>query len=197
MQSLENTPLELFTLAIVIYTLVSFSFWWHKRKDVEQAYVVHIDAVEITEAGLMPELKSTYDALWLLHTLIDNIRHGVEANRSRPKSIIFVHTFAVLAFGGCHLLARNYSFVNSTKQWLWRVYSQACLVTAVIFQLVTTTDKPRVRIPKIVIGITYGLLIFLTIIIRSCLFVEMFVALRWVPASVHQDVNWQLYIPHL
>lgn len=38
-RGLQTTPLELFTLAIVICALVSYCFWWYKPKDVLTPHV--------------------------------------------------------------------------------------------------------------------------------------------------------------
>lgn len=43
---LPTSPLELFTLAIVICTLISYAFWWNKALDVATGLVVEMPEPE-------------------------------------------------------------------------------------------------------------------------------------------------------
>ena len=146
------------------------------------------------------ELLNNYDALWIRHTLWDTI--GLDGIRVKaagvgwPLWLLSLQVFSVLAFGGCHLMAWNYSFVTFTEAVLWRACGLACLALPLIWQTLIWFDDFS-SMSRWISGVIYHFVAASMIFIRFYLMIEMIITLRSVPRSVYEDVNWQTYIPHL
>lgn len=174
-QGLAVTSLELFTLGIVFCAIATFLAWWNKPFDVQIPIVLFSDT-RIKEDDCTNRLSLQSGASGLENSVWVNITGSV----------------ICLAFAALHIAAWNFYFPSSTEQLLWRFSSVMCtvLVTAhVAFVVLLDTREWHER--------ALGIIMSLYVLVRTYMFVEMFVSLRAVPESVYQTVDWSQYFPSL
>jgi hypothetical protein len=98
------------------------------------------------------------------------------------------------AFTACHLIGWNFSFPTWSEQLLWRVASVLCAAIPIfIYFLARFTGEEEGELVENVLLLSTGAYV----LIRTYLFVEVFVSLRAVPADVYRTANWAAYIPHI
>jgi hypothetical protein len=177
-QGLEITTLELFTQGIVFCAIILYGLWWDKPFDVQQPLVIQAKDSVPQVSTLIVETNLSLDK-------IDT--HKSDPWWFRPSSLA-----VCLGFGALHLVAWNFYFPTEAERWLWRVSSLGCIVLpigiAVSFML-HIEDAP-----DIYVFLTFGSMA-LYFLFRFYMFVEMFVSLRSVPASVYQTPEWSQYFP--
>jgi hypothetical protein len=170
-QGLAVTTLELFTLGIVICAIITYSLSWEKPFDVQ------VPVVLITKDSILKEDR--IDRLELSDTL--------------DIEIPFLHKIGLLAvclgFGAIHVGGWNFHFPSMTEQLLWRISSVACVSLPSTILLIIFYHS-RIIEDKILFGC-----LFLYALFRIYMFIEMFISLRAVPASVYQTPQWSQYFP--
>jgi hypothetical protein len=105
-----------------------------------------------------------------------------------------------MIFGGIHCIGWSFPFPSHTEQLLWRIPS--IVITSVPLFIVVTVfnadifnDLPViVKFPIIVLFILSP---FLYLLARGVLLVLAFMALRSLPASALQTVEWTSFLPHV
>ncbi|ETI21788.1 hypothetical protein G647_05857 [Cladophialophora carrionii CBS 160.54] len=142
-------------------------------------------------------------------------RRPYDANRIRndrlpvmEKPVTLVCAITTVAYAGLHIAAWNIPLATDIEQLLWRVSALAMMgcVFAWFFMdhfeeflarrrskkgQVTGVIVPWWRIPaSIVVTIVYSLC-------RLYVLVESFVALRKMPPSAYQQVDWGRWVPHI
>lgn len=171
-QRLPVTTLELFTLSIVSCAGFIYGFYWHKPFDVQRPIV------------LQSKVSSEYQ--WPLDT--KRMKFGASAWESVNLPYFSTSFTIILIFSSCHLIGWNFTFPSEAEQWLWRAGSLCCLVLpfAIIIIVASEVDGWAMY--------SYSL-VFLYVIVRIALFVEMFTSLRSAPADAYQTPRWTDYFP--
>ena len=172
-QKLAVTTLELYTLGIVVCGVVIYAYNWHKPFDVQCPVTLRAKSIEFSWPQEMRERRMTSAPDGMLYISIFH-------------RIIFIGTF--FAFFACHIVGWNLVFPTAKEQWLWRIGSILCLLLPF-----STISGKRLRNPPWKWIPFVGM--YLYILIRIALFVEMFTGLRSVPASVYQTPRWSDYLP--
>jgi hypothetical protein len=176
-QGLATTTLELFTLGIVFSAAITYSAWWEKPFDVQEPVVIHAqESAPLNEAD---------------H--IDCVQLFLSKNKGKegePMRIRCAGVVICLVFGALHVVAWNFHFPSSTEQLLWRISSIGTVALALpLFVLPEHWRKnPGVET-------SLSLLLIVYVLFRLYMFVEMFVSLRAVEASVYQTPQWSQYFP--
>jgi hypothetical protein len=155
-QGLPVSPLELFSLAIVICTLVSYILWWNKPLDVERPMVIKLygrridvlprnypflvddDEIRESQREIDVETIGTYDVRHMQG--IDDLASMRQRNshlftmyhEDRAWFMIVIS----LVFGACHLVAWNWPFPSNFEKWAWRLASLGCVLSPILFALV-------------------------------------------------------------
>lgn len=189
-QHLPITSLEIFTLAVVCCSFITYVGWWNKPQDVATA--------------LQIDLPSNYDTLEV-NIVLAGGRKGFHhpgqrttlmdpfKSRLSPAQFLCIYLIPCLVFGLCHLLAWNFQFCTLIEHVIWRAFSIACIIVPSAMVAITVLGE-RVQMdinkPLTTLGVAYFL-------VRSFLLVEILVALRCVPPATYVDINWGHYIPHL
>ncbi|KIW91061.1 uncharacterized protein Z519_07955 [Cladophialophora bantiana CBS 173.52] len=143
-------------------------------------------------------------------------RKPYDANRIRndrlpvmEKPVTIVCAITTLAYAGLHIAAWNIPLATNIERLLWRISSivMICCVVAWFFmdhfeeflahrrakkgKVTDGVIVPWWRIPaSIVVAIVYG-------VSRLYVLVESFAALRWMPQSAYEQVDWGRWVPHL
>ena len=122
LHKLPTSALELFTLAIVICTLVSYASWWNKPLDVTKGLVIEMSDDEIP-------------ALYVSGTDRADPNPGlqVQVYWLRTSSYTAFILATSLVFGAVHLIAWNWTFPTPLERILWRTSSITCTVTPTIY----------------------------------------------------------------
>jgi hypothetical protein len=188
-KALPITPLEWFTLAVVICSLISYGFWWKKPLDVYRPIILDmssgVDNGQNIELSKVPTNVSTANPRYTPQR-----RWNLVPLYFDPygKSLSVVTMTVVPIFAACHIAAWDWSFPSRAEQVFWRTSSLTCLVLPTIFSLAAWASawcrKNVVIIP----------LVGLYVMIRTCMVVEIFASLRSVPQGVYSAVN--LRLPH-
>ncbi|KAF8644458.1 hypothetical protein AX16_008445 [Volvariella volvacea WC 439] len=112
-----------------------------------------------------------------------------------------------ILFGGIHLIGYNYRFSTYTECLLWRISSIIVTVEPPILAAVPILEFLRYRYPKFdvliatlhtfadILAAIIGLILYTAA--RITLLVLPLLALRNLPPSAHQNVQWSDYIPHI
>lgn len=182
-QQLPVTPLELFTLGIIVCTLCTYAVFWYKPQNIQQPVLISTDKT-LHELLSQRVYSRSYLAIDDGHAVTTTEEIGV---------LSLVVTVSAL-FGACHIIAWNFSFPSLIEQLLWRISSIFCMALPLVI-IIFSYVHPDIRY-----GIAYLFavgLILMYFLARLTLLVEVFVSLRSVPAGVYQTVDWSLYIPHL
>jgi len=176
-QGLAMTTLELFTLGIVLWAVMIYGVLWEMPFDIQQPIVIHVQ-----EGGNVVDCDSDFERLRMLDTSFIGAIDDMWS--------IMVCTIVSLGFSALHVVAWNFHFSTNTELWLWRVSSIVCAVTPLgsAFLGWMPFDVERREILFLVLSALY-------IIGRLYMFVEMFVSLRAVPASVYETPQWSQYFP--
>lgn len=183
-QRLPITTLELFTCAIVVCTVATYIAWWYKPLDVQRPVVLdsEVSATLLTEHKI--DRLEAYRSFWDAEGMPDDSRMEDLPSIACAFSI-------VLAFAACHLIGWNFSFPTWSEQLLWRVASVLC--AAIPIFMYSLGRFTRGELVELVLWLSTGVYV----LIRTYLFVEVFVSLRAVPADVYRTANWAAYIPHI
>jgi hypothetical protein len=184
-QKLDTSILEMFTLGVVICSLISYGFWLKKPLDVRTPIVLKIehlmDSLPRQQSAAAANPKYTPDRRWNLVPLY--------FRPFRRKLSLF--TLLILpVFATCHLVVWNWSFPSRTEQDLWRICSIGCLVFPMLFSLAAWVPfdwctRNTTIIPLIVVYV----------LLRICMIAEIFASLRSMPEGVYTSVHLP-YWPH-
>jgi len=178
-QGMAMTTLELFTLGIVLCAVMIYGVLWEMPFDIQQPIVIHVQ-----ESGNIIDCNSDFERVSMMGNsfvgLIDDRWCGI------------ICTIVSLGFSALHVVAWNFHFSTNTELWLWRVSSIVCTVTplgiaVLVWELLDLYEWLE--------DVLFLVLPALYIIGRLYMFVEMFVSLRAVPASVYETPQWSQYFP--
>ena len=187
-QHLPTTPLEFFTLGIVVCTLFTYTVFWYAPQDIRQPVLISTDKplCEFFNRGVPSRSRVHF---------FEPVT-GVRNHNQREKLGIAISAGIVASlFGVCHILAWNFSFPSSIEQLLWRIASVFCIVLPVGVIVLAYNGYVSLN-PDIVVWSVISILLIYCLV-RVILLVEVFASLRSIPAGVYQTVDWSLYIPHL
>jgi hypothetical protein len=184
-QSLPTTTLELFTLSIVFFAVLTYTAWWTKPFDIQKPIVLPLRPHYDDRVGAIESIKRAQ--------LLDGGSDGTQDNLKDWIGLICVTpTFAAI-----HLIGWNFSFPTQREQMIWRVGS--ILSGAVPFVWATigayfvhTKSDKRHEFRSNLIHLSF-MVVYLAI--RIVLGVEMLVNLRSVPAGVYETPEWTEYFP--
>jgi hypothetical protein len=178
-QGLAITTLELYTLGIVVCGIVVFFAYWQKPFDVSVPVILrpssdfHLDGPRaVMPMGLFD--KST--------------------DKTEPD-ILFSGVGVFLIFGAIHIGAWNFHFASLTEQRIWRIGSVSCTAIPVLVILNEWYEVKFEKETPISKDGLFGGCMIVYMVFRLCMFVEMFMSLRAVPASVYQTPQWAQYFP--
>jgi hypothetical protein len=187
-QRLPVTTLELFTLGIVICTVVAYAAWWKKPFDIRKPLVIDVNAVVLASLTNKHRIKLFTGPHFPVEPFLDwRILHYVSV------------TLIFLAFGAIHLLGWNFYFPTVAERWLWRVASLLCIAVPMIslatatLMLWRTKWDPKGRVRQFVVAQSPMMVIY--VLCRLYMFVDMFVGLRDVPYGVYKTAKWSQYFP--
>jgi hypothetical protein len=172
-QGLGMTTLELFTLGIVVAAVVIYGCNWERPFDVQMPIIIYAkDSIRIRAEDCISRVN------WLE-------REDLGSKWSWCAEIAIC-----LVFGALHVAAWDFHFPSFTERLLWRISSVGVTVIPVVI-VVILEWRPGSWLEESNTWIAAPLYT----LFRLYMFVEMFVSLREVPASVYQTPQWSQYFP--
>ncbi|KAH7094830.1 hypothetical protein FB567DRAFT_586182 [Paraphoma chrysanthemicola] len=171
-QSLAVTTLELFTLGIVFCAVCIYGLWWAKPFDIRQPIIID-DKTRVT---------ALQESCTRIRVNYGDIIH--ESDRIFQLAAVVI----VIIFGGIHVVAWQFHFPTYAEQLTWRICSIASTIIPILLVLYSLFSEEDI-VARVFVG--------LYVVIRLYMFVEMFVSLRSVPASVYKTPEWSNYFPTL
>jgi hypothetical protein len=103
-------------------------------------------------------------------------------------------TLVTMVFGGTHCIRWSFDFPSHTEQLLWRISSIS--ITRIPLGYVVIHMSPG-RLDTLLLIKLFVLLSFLYILSRVLLLVVSLTALRSLPSSAFQTVEWTTFLPHI
>lgn len=96
----------------------------------------------------------------------------------------------------------NFDFPSRAERLLWRIFSTLNLVTYLLFIILYLVyrhylDKGMTWAQALTHKLISLLILFLFIVARIFVLVEMFISLRSVPEDVYKTVEWSNFAPHI
>ncbi|GKZ36548.1 hypothetical protein AbraIFM66950_007701 [Aspergillus brasiliensis] len=145
-QGLAVSPLELFTIAFVLSTIMTYYFWMHKPQSVGVPTVIELKSGSVTglinsagEIGVEPFRETPLDFLekphqrWHRRPTLESLRPQKSPLQRMPDDKIVFSGFSqrtwllvsiqAMVHPAVHLLGWNHVFPTSTEQLLWRIMS--------------------------------------------------------------------------
>jgi hypothetical protein len=184
-QQLPTSLMEMFTLAVVICSTVSYAVWWHKPLDVAKPIkletIGYVDIAELNESTPDGDRVRAANPKFTLKRREELIPlYAVEYQGVLSSFLIFI----MPVFAVCHLIAWNWSFPSNVEQLLWRISSVGCAVLPALFGLAAWAPYDWCRDKKIMLAIDT-----LYVVLRMYMLAETFAALRLMPEGVYSTVN--------
>jgi hypothetical protein len=174
-QHLPATPLEFFTLGIVVCTLCTYAAFWYAPQDIKQPVFI-LTGKTLGEFFTQSFSPRSHTPFW------NPVRPCPSAGIEELGIVILVGIVTSL-FGACHVIAWDFPFPSFVEKLLWRVSSLVCIVLPMVLLLLGTRQESSAW--DWVISST-GLVY---ILVRLFLLVEVFASFRSVPAGVYQTVK--------
>ena len=121
-----------------------------------------------------------------------------------PLQVTLGAAVVSFAYAGLHITAWNISFPTEIERVLWRAVSLILLSSIIVwwcldiaqslYDKVQGTKGDAVPLWRLITGVVIAIVYGLA---RAYLLVEAFVALRALPPSAYQSVNWTAVLPHI
>jgi hypothetical protein len=173
-QHLPITTLEMFTLGVVVGAAFTYASWWKKPFDVQRPITLVHD----------PDRD---------YQIMDRDVERVSLDKPEgEKYDQHILVFVGILFGAIHLAAWDFAFPTNIEKMLWRIGSVVLITVPVVFALwIFTTGKIKDWTRN---WMLYPSL-FLYVLVRLYMLVEMLIGLRDAPVGVYQTVKWTAYFP--
>jgi len=182
-QGLATTTLELFTLGVVLWAIMIYAVLWKKPFDIQRPTVVYV------QGAMKLDDRDPYDQR------VEFTDH-FKIKREDMIWCVCVCAIVSLGFSALHVVAWKFHFSTSMEMWFWRVASIVCTVTPLLLSALFLwrglgTSEGELDLENL----CSIMLAALYVIGRLYMFVEMFISLRAVPASVYETPQWSQYFP--
>ncbi|KAH6622410.1 hypothetical protein C7974DRAFT_221926 [Boeremia exigua] len=180
-QGLPTTTLELFTLGMISCTLCTYIAWWDKPFDVREPVIL-----ELSKESVIPGRMKSCGRIDLMYEQ-GNFRASSRTGMSITVGI-------TLLFGALHLVGWGFFFPTEMERWLWRGSSVACTIMPLLM-LSLNYKEWWDRCGEFVEEWLMTVMVWLYVVCRVYMLVEMFLSLRAVPADVYRTPQWSQYLP--
>jgi hypothetical protein len=177
-QGLAVTTLELYTLGIVICGIVVFLAYWEKPFDV----------------GVPVILQASDDFLSVGRAEVIN-RVSLDGALEDEPITLCATIGVTLLFGAVHVGDGNFHLASFAEQLIWGISSIGYTVMPVLLFVIVSYEVKLQRALFLLGSVFLHGSVGVYAACRLCMFVEMFVSLRAVPASVYQTPQWSQYFP--
>jgi hypothetical protein len=194
---LPVSTLELFTVIIIFYTIITYACWWHKPKDVNRPFrlctsVKYPELSNSSNGGMYTRFRAPGKRVALTDLNVSDRAKTVSRTRLWAGFL-----FVTMGHGPLHALAWNYQFPTAAEQMLWRVATIVCsLLPLVVIFILSPPIRGRLgRLGKQVALFVVFTCFAMYALLRLYLLTESLVSIRSVPSGVYRVVRWSAILP--
>ena len=193
--------LEVTTSAYICCAVCIYALWWKKPQNCSVPIMITCsdEAIdELSPSAYEENIDGWFEYFWAgLDYTFDQIDLN-SYSTSTSYCICGLLVFSLMVFGSVHLASWNSRLPSTIELWMWRGSSLFCVTYTGLLAIWTLQLGVYnfAALNDVLESLTvYGL--FLYIIIRIYMIVEVFISLRALPASAFQSVQWSSFIPHI
>ncbi|KAL6825959.1 hypothetical protein J3E69DRAFT_366517 [Trichoderma sp. SZMC 28015] len=217
---LPVSPLEVAVVAFAVCAVIIHALYWHKPQRVGITTTIHLKETSLTEDGAISEevLTALNHAQKIKRFfgefVFDDPSPGspisLDSEHEELGEEVIIAVMGAMVFGAIHVVAWNFAFPSRVELIFWRCASLFTtagplgffiwMMLLNVFEVTKESKRPSDRLLKLVSGtVYYGvlvLLIFLYIVARLFILVEMFRTLCFLPLGSYVS-TWTSSIPHV
>lgn len=171
-QRLPITTLEIFTIAIIFCSILTYAFWWHKPQGIQRPFVLKTK-VRLRDLKAKTE-SDNYKRFRAPGERISFTDSNETVSIASVSKLILWGTILIVvsSFGPWQLLGWNFHFNTPAEQFLWRFSSIGCTVLPVLLVLMISPIRRTLGpASRIVLG-------WLALVV-SCVYVFDSAVLAW------------------
>jgi hypothetical protein len=199
LEDLPISTLEIFTVIVILYTVVTYACWWHKPKDVNIPF-------RLSTTAQYQELRKHSDGHMYTRFRAPGKRVALtdlnmpESAKSVSRAWVWAALILVtMVHGPLHTMAWHYRFASAAEQILWRVATIICTILPLVVVFILS---PPIRGRLGQLGKRVALFMVLTcfamyVLLRLYLLMESLISIRSMPAGVYRVVQWSTVFPGL
>jgi hypothetical protein len=194
--------LEVTTAAYIVCAVAIYGCWWSKPQNCSVPLMIPCSdeaIAELSGSAYEDRIDTWHEYHWAGQGMFAGKRLKIITTASTYRLYVGACSFALTAFGAIHVASWHETLPSTVELWMWRASSLYCLVYASVFAfsvILSATDKLGERVEDIVGWcLNVGLPIY--IIVRIYMLVEVFIALRALPASAFRSTQWPSFVPHI
>ena len=193
--------LEVTTSAYICCAVGIYAFWWKKPQNCSVPIMITCsgEAIDELSSSAYKDSKDTwFEFFWAGY---DDIFEPIDLNSYSTSTTYGLFGLTVLSlatFGSIHLASWNSRLPSTIELWMWRGSSIYCVIYTglLAFWLGWVDLLGPGTLDDVLDNLTkYG--VFVYVIARIYMIVEVFISLRALPASAFQTVQWSSFIPHI
>jgi hypothetical protein len=197
-QHMPITTLELFTIAIIFCSILTYAFWWHKPRDVQRPFTFKLDPlVHLKDLEAKTKSDDRYEGLEAPGKRISLFDYNTR-NYNANFVMMGICLIVALGFGPWHLFGWNIHFNTQAEQFLWRISSVGCSILPISMVFLMHLMGISLRFESSSVSVwLISVAFWMYIPIRLYLLGECLSNLRAVPVGVYEGVKWLDIIPHI
>ncbi|KAL7957755.1 hypothetical protein V8C34DRAFT_324935 [Trichoderma compactum] len=215
---LPVSPLEVAVVAFAVCAIFIYGLYWHKPQRVGIATTIQLKETSLTEAGAIsdavldalkdaPKGKRAFGNIFSDDPL-PGAPISLDTSKDEAGWEVMAGAAGATVFGAIHVVAWNFAFPSRIDLIFWRcasVYTTAAPIGFVLFMqlwlMIPTKGYGGLssqlwRLEEIVVACIQPLLMFLYIVARLVIIVEMFRTLCFLPPRSYIS-TWTSNIPHV
>ena len=194
--------LEVTTSAYICCAVGIYAFWWKKPQNCSAPIMITCsdEAIdELSSSAYTGQIDNWLEFLWAGRELEGTVQiNGDGYSTFTSYCIPGLAVLTLMVFGFVHLASWNSRLPSTIELWMWRGSSLYCVIYAGLFAsgaFWDPSDKMLAFSKALDQIIRFG--VFVYVIIRIYMIVEVFISLRALPASAFQAVHWSSFLPHI
>ncbi len=194
--------LEVTTSAYICCAVGIYAFWWKKPQNCSAPIMITCsdEAIdELSSSAYTGQIDNWLEFLWAGRELEGTVQiNGDGYSTFTSYCIPGLAVLTLMIFGFVHLASWNSRLPSTIELWMWRGSSLYCVIYAGLFASGAfwhPSDKMLAFSKALDQIIRFG--VFVYVIIRIYMIVEVFISLRALPASAFQSVQWSSFLPHI
>ena len=193
--------LEVTTSAYICCAVGIYAFWWKKPQNCSVPIMITCsdEAIDELSSSAYEYNKDTWsEFIWAGRGVgtLDEVDIDTYST-STSVCLSGLSVLSLMIFASVHLASWNSRLPSTIELWMWRGSSLFCVIYAAFFAFFFGgADKYFGALRDVLRNLMISG-VFVYLILRIYMIVEVFISLRALPASAFQTVQWSSFIPHI